>query len=94
MAKRAAKATAKSKSAARKSASKTAKRKTTGPAARKTNVQVLVAKGALDPVAAARLDRSVTVKINKYKKRDVQFLIRHQLKICGIARPAPDGSFF
>jgi len=84
MAKKAAKAVSRKKSAAKKKTARTGK----------SNIEILVTKGALDPGAASRLDPSVVRRINKYTKRDVQFLITHQLKLCGMARPAPDGSFF
>jgi hypothetical protein len=70
------------------------KRKGTSKSVKRDNVKILVDAGALDPGAAARLERSVIRKINRYTTRDVNFLINHQLKVCGVARPAPDGSFF
>ena len=63
-------------------------------ASRRTNVQILVDEGALNAEAARRLNPSAVRQINGYTRRDVKFLITHQLRLCGVARPAPDGSFF
>ena len=82
---------------AKKAAKKTARASSTSTRAKKkskSNVEILIEKGALDAGAAARLDKAVAQKINKYTKRDMTFLIKHQLVVCGKARPAPDGSFF
>jgi len=82
------------KKAAKAVSRKTSTAKGTKTRSGKSNIETLIAKGALDPGAASRLDPSVVKKINGYSKRDVDFLVTHQLKVCGIARPAPDGSFF
>jgi hypothetical protein len=82
------------KKANKKTAKKTPTTKRAARRPRKSNVEILVEKGALDAGAAARLDPAIAKKINAYKPNDVKFLIDHQLEVCGVAKPAPDGSFF